>query len=244
VAVGCVSRVGVGDDAPSGPVVGSGVAPPGTVALVGAAMPVGDGVSADAAGPGLAVPSTGAMVPGKGAVEAMTGSPASSGATPGTAAPFGTGVLVGTSAIPGAAVAVKVGLSVLAGEGGSSSRREMNVLVVQARRPAIMATAASRTAHCFLAFVFIPPGAFVGLGTKPCTGPAWPRCSSVGPSPRRLFRPGGRASRGARLPPPDAIIPQTAAWGQSPLATCHGCSEVRACPRTGNRGRSTSLESS
>jgi hypothetical protein len=168
VALGCVSRVGVGDDPPSGPVVGSVVALPGTPVLVGAAMLVGDGVSADVGGRGLAVPATGAMVPGTEVVAALTVSPGSTGD------PSGTGVLVGTRAMPGAAVVVKVGLSVLAGAGGGCSRREMNVLVVQARRPAIMATTAIRTAHCFLVFVLTPPHALVGLGTQRCVGPAWP----------------------------------------------------------------------
>jgi hypothetical protein len=226
-ALGCVSRVGVGDDPPSGPVVGSGVALPGTPVLMGAAMFVGEAVSADVGGRGLAVPATGAMVPATGAIVPGTGVVAALTVSPGsTGAPSGTGVLVRTSAMPGAAVVVKVGLSVLAGAGGGSSRREMNVLVVQARRPAIMATAVTRTAHRFLVFVFTPPHAFVGLGTQRCIGPAWHPVQACWPVARRLFQPGGRANRSARLPPPDAIIPQTAAWGQSPLSICHDCSRV------------------
>jgi hypothetical protein len=73
--------------------------------------------------------------------------------------------------MPGAVVAVKVGLSVLAGVRGGLSRREMNVLVVQARRPAIMAAAATRTAHRFLVFVFAPPYAIVKRGSQRCLRP-------------------------------------------------------------------------
>jgi hypothetical protein len=121
-------------------------------------MSVGEGVAADGGGPGLAVSTTGAVVPGTGVVAALTVSPGSTGAPPGS------GVLVDTSAMPGPGVVVKVGLSVLAGAGGDCSRREMNVLVVQARRPAIVATAITRTAHRFLVSVFAPPHAFVWLG--------------------------------------------------------------------------------
>lgn len=115
-------------------------------------MLVGGGDSAVVGESGVWVSGTGALVVP--AVSPVSGATSS-----------GTGVLVGTDAMPGAGVVVKVGLSVFTGAADGNSRRETKVLVVQARTPAIIATAATRMAHCFLVFVFAPPHTFVGLGT-------------------------------------------------------------------------------